>query len=59
MVLGSRNPRKVTLMKQISLEVPEGHLTLLDQLVEEKLFPNRAEAIRNAIRDLLAYHGKI
>jgi Arc/MetJ-type ribon-helix-helix transcriptional regulator len=46
-------------MKQISLEIPEGHLTLLDQLVEEKLFPNRAEAIRNAIRDLLAYHGKI
>ena len=46
-------------MKLISLNVPEGHLNLLDELVEEKKFPNRAEAIRNAVRLLLKEEHKI
>lgn len=40
-------------MKLISLYVPEPLLDLLDRLVEAKMYPNRAEAIRAAIRDLV------
>lgn len=40
-------------MKLITLYVPETYLKLLDQLVGERFYPNRAEAIRIAIRDLI------
>ena len=40
-------------MKIITLHIPEGHIKLLDELVAKKLYPNRSEAIRFAIRDLL------
>ena len=41
------------MMKLITLYVPETYVEKLDLLVERKLFPNRAEAIRMAIHDLL------
>lgn len=41
-------------MKVITLNVPETYLKALDQLVAEKLYPNRAEAIRIAIRDMIS-----
>jgi Arc/MetJ-type ribon-helix-helix transcriptional regulator len=40
-------------VKMITLYVPETYLKALDQLVGEKFYPNRAEAIRVAIRDLV------
>ena len=40
-------------MKLITLYVPETYLKALDQLVDERFYPNRAEAIRVAIRDLI------
>jgi len=40
-------------MKLITLYLPEPYLKMLDQLVGERFYPNRAEAIRVAIRDLL------
>lgn len=40
-------------MKLITLYVPEPYLKALDQLVNQRYYPNRAEAIRVAIRDLL------
>lgn len=40
-------------MKLITLYLPEPYIKMLDQLVDEKFYPNRAEAIRVAIRDLL------
>ncbi len=40
-------------MKLITLYLPEPYIKMLDQLVNEKYYPNRAEAIRVAIRDLL------
>lgn len=40
-------------MKLISIYLPEAYLKALDRLVELKLYPNRAEAIRFAIRDLI------
>ncbi len=40
-------------MKLITLYLPEGVLEALDQLVDGRHYPNRAEAIRVAIRDLI------
>jgi antitoxin ParD1/3/4 len=40
-------------LKLITLYVPETYLKALDQLVVERFYPNRAEAIRVAIRDLI------
>ena len=40
-------------MKLITVHLPEPYIKALDRLVAEKYYPNRAEAIRVAIRDLL------
>jgi Arc/MetJ-type ribon-helix-helix transcriptional regulator len=40
-------------MKLITIYLPEPYIKALDQLVTEKFYPNRAEAIRVAIRDLI------
>jgi Arc/MetJ-type ribon-helix-helix transcriptional regulator len=40
-------------MKLITLYLPEPYIKMLDQLVTERFYPNRAEAIRVAIRDLI------
>lgn len=40
-------------MKMITLYLPEPYIEALNQLVNEKFYPNRAEAIRVAIRDLI------
>jgi len=40
-------------MKLITLYVPEAHLKLLNELVKAGKYPNRSEAIRFAIRDLV------
>jgi antitoxin ParD1/3/4 len=41
------------IVKLITLYLPETYIKLLDQLVTERFYPNRAEAIRVAIRDLI------
>ncbi len=41
-------------MKMITLYLPEPYIDALKQLVDEKLYPNRAEAIRVAIRDMIS-----
>jgi antitoxin ParD1/3/4 len=41
-------------MKLITLHLPEPYIRALDNLVNEKYYPNRAEAIRVAVRDLLS-----
>ena len=40
-------------VKLITLHLPEPYIKALDRLVKEKYYPNRAEAIRVAVRDLL------
>lgn len=40
-------------MKLITLYLPIPYIQDLDRLVNEKYYPNRAEAIRVAVRDLL------
>jgi Arc/MetJ-type ribon-helix-helix transcriptional regulator len=44
-------------MKLITLNVPVSYLKDLDLLVKLGFYPNRSEAIRLAIRDLLLQHG--
>jgi Arc/MetJ-type ribon-helix-helix transcriptional regulator len=46
-------------MKRIQVNIPEGQLELIDQLINAGIFPNRNEAITEAIRDLLKYHHKL
>jgi antitoxin ParD1/3/4 len=45
-------------IKLITLYLPESYIKLLDELVSERFYPNRAEAIRISIRGLLCEHGK-
>ena len=45
-------------MKLITLYLPETYIKMLDELVDEKLYPNRAEAIRIGIRTILSEHNK-
>jgi Arc/MetJ-type ribon-helix-helix transcriptional regulator len=40
-------------MKLITLYLPEPYIAKLDKLVDNQFYPNRAEAIRCAIHDLL------
>ncbi len=40
-------------MHLITVHLPEAYLEGLDSLVSEKIYPNRSEAIRVAVRDLL------
>ncbi len=41
------------MMKLISVNLPESYLKVLEILVAEGKFPNRSEAIRVGIRDLI------
>jgi antitoxin ParD1/3/4 len=47
-------PREKNQMKLITLYLPETYIKALDQLVDERFYPNRAEAIRVAIRDMIS-----
>ena len=40
-------------MKHVTLHLPESYISGLIVLVESNLYPNKSEAIRTAIRDLL------
>lgn len=40
-------------MKIISVQLPQGLIKAMDQLVRQGVYPNRSEIIRTAIRELL------
>jgi Arc/MetJ-type ribon-helix-helix transcriptional regulator len=40
-------------MRLITVNLPEEYVVGLERLISEELYPNRSEAIRIAIRDLL------
>jgi Arc/MetJ-type ribon-helix-helix transcriptional regulator len=40
-------------LKLVSIHLPETYIKDLDELVEDRYYPNRAEAIRVAVRDML------
>lgn len=41
------------LLKLITVKLPEAYLTGIDELVNAGIYPNRSEALRVAIRDML------
>lgn len=40
-------------MKLITVHIPEAYIGGMEELVNQNMYPNRSEVIRNAIRDLL------
>jgi len=40
-------------VKLITIHLPESYINDLDELVDGNFYPNRAEAIRLAVRDML------
>jgi len=44
--------------KLVNVAIPAPWLGALDQLVQEKEYPNSSASVRDAIRDLLKLHGK-
>jgi len=40
-------------MKVVTVHLPEAYIDALDELVRRKMYPNRAEAIRMAVRDFI------
>jgi len=50
------SPRPSQRMQVICILLPRDMVKMLDQLVAEKKYKNRSEAIREAIRLLLLYH---
>lgn len=43
----------VDTLKLVTVHLPQEFINGLDELVWQRRYPNRSEAIRNAIRDLL------
>jgi len=37
-------------MKTLQIRIPKEHLIVLDKLVNKKIYPNRSEAVRDAVR---------
>jgi antitoxin ParD1/3/4 len=50
--------RHTSQMALITLYMPWTYLKALDELVKRRLYPNRAEALRFAARDLIQLHGE-
>ncbi len=46
-------------MKVVTVHLPEAYIEAIDQLVKKKLYPNRAEAIRMAVRDFIMEEAMI
>ncbi len=46
-------PRGVVWLKVVTVHLPEAYLEAIDELVKRRLYPNRAEAIRMAVRDFI------
>ena len=40
-------------MKLITINLPQAYIDGLEKLVDDEIYPNRSEAIRNAVRDML------
>jgi Arc/MetJ-type ribon-helix-helix transcriptional regulator len=44
-------------MKIVTVHLPEAYVEAIDNLVKNGYYPNRAEAIRMAVRDLIRREG--
>lgn len=46
-------------MKVVTVHLPEPYIEAIDELVRRKIYPNRAEAIRMAVRDFIQSEAKV
>lgn len=46
-----------TTMERVTLRIPEQQIEEVEQMVETGQFPNRSEAIRSAVREMLNERG--
>ncbi len=49
----ARTTRSITGMRLITLWLPEPWIQDINALIQVKMYPNRSEAIRTAVRDLI------
>lgn len=45
-------------MERVTLRIPKKQIEEVEQMVETGEFPNRSEAIRSAVRDMLNEHDR-
>jgi antitoxin ParD1/3/4 len=45
-------------MERVTLRIPEQQIEEVERMVETGQFPNRSEAIRSAVREMLNEHGR-
>ena len=45
-------------MERVTLRIPKQQIEEVEQMVETGEFPNRSEAIRSAVRDMLKEQGR-
>ncbi|AAG18805.1 MULTISPECIES: ribbon-helix-helix domain-containing protein [Halobacterium] len=43
-------------MERVTLRIPEQQIDEVEQMVERGKFPNRSEAIRSAVREMIDEH---
>ena len=46
-------------MKVVTVHLPEAYIEAIDELVRRRIYPNRAEAIRMAVRDFIREEASI
>ncbi len=46
-------PEKGKIMERVTLRIPKQQIEAVEQLVETGEFPNRSEAIRSAVREMI------
>ncbi|MCS7126002.1 MAG: ribbon-helix-helix domain-containing protein [Aigarchaeota archaeon] len=46
-------------MKVVTVHLPEPYIEAIDELVKKRIYPNRAEAIRMAVRDFIQSEANI
>lgn len=53
----THTPRPKMFGKVITIKMPHKYLEMLDVLIENNITSNRAEAIREAVREYCKFHG--
>jgi len=46
-------------VRVVTVHLPEAYIEAIDQLVKRRMYPNRAEAIRMAVRDFIMEEARI
>jgi len=46
-------------VKVVTVHLPEAYIEAIDELVRRRIYPNRAEAIRMAVRDFIREEAAI